>query len=150
MTKRVRRRKRRAEALLTEAAEFERRASDGGSWLPLRGRLPRGCAGRLSASCGVSMPHNGSTERVCPCCGEVRQLGEFARDKSKASGRKSWCKRCDSERALRYYRENRERVLARMADKRLRGVGPLAGDVRPDLAKRAVELRASACDRGGS
>jgi hypothetical protein len=33
-------------------------------------------------------------------------VGEFYRDKSKASGRKSICKRCDSEKAKQYYADH--------------------------------------------
>jgi hypothetical protein len=41
-------------------------------------------------------------------------LSEFALDGSKASGRKSWCKACDRDKARRLYAENRERVIARV------------------------------------
>jgi hypothetical protein len=55
--------------------------------------------------------------RVCPRCGVERQLAEFARDGSKVSGRKSFCKACDREKAKRYYEANRERKLARAAER---------------------------------
>jgi hypothetical protein len=52
--------------------------------------------------------------RKCPKCGELRKIIEFARDRSKASGRKSHCKVCDNAKARRYYEVNRERVIARV------------------------------------
>jgi len=61
--------------------------------------------------------------KVCPRCGAERELEEFARDASKASGFKSFCKACDNEKSRRYYEANRERKLAKMAERReaLRG-----------------------------
>jgi hypothetical protein len=56
--------------------------------------------------------------RVCPKCGVERALEEFARDASKASGYKAFCKPCDNEKSRRYYEANRERKLAKMADRR--------------------------------
>ncbi len=50
----------------------------------------------------------------CPRCGVERPLGEFAVDRSKASGRKSLCKACDRDKARRYYAAKRaERHTAR-------------------------------------
>jgi hypothetical protein len=51
----------------------------------------------------------------CPRCERVLPLVEFARDRSKASGHKSWCKACDRAKSKRYYAANRERVLTRQA-----------------------------------
>ena len=56
--------------------------------------------------------------RRCSRCGETQPLTEFSVDRSKSSGRKSQCLRCDRERSARYYLENREAVLAREADRR--------------------------------
>ena len=56
--------------------------------------------------------------RRCPGCGEAQPFSEFAVDRSKSSGRKSHCRRCDRERAARYYRQNREAMLARDAERR--------------------------------
>jgi hypothetical protein len=39
----------------------------------------------------------------------------FAVDRSKRCGIKSICKACDREKARRYYAENREKVIARVA-----------------------------------
>lgn len=55
-----------------------------------------------------------SQSRTCPRCGEDRAVEEFARDKSKSNGRKSFCKSCDNAKSKRYYAANRERVLARI------------------------------------
>jgi hypothetical protein len=51
--------------------------------------------------------------KVCPRCGWSKVLDEFARDASKASGRKSACKVCDAERARRWYAANSKAVIAR-------------------------------------
>ncbi len=53
---------------------------------------------------------------VSTCYRCRRSLGpeDFARDRSKASGRASICRECDRAKARAYYRANRERVLARV------------------------------------
>lgn len=52
--------------------------------------------------------------KTCPKCERELLIGEFARDRSKASGHKSICKACDREKSRRYYEANRERKLAYM------------------------------------
>jgi hypothetical protein len=59
--------------------------------------------------------------KLCRKCDEVKELSEFARDRSKAFGRKSVCKACDRAKAQRYYVTNREAILARA---RARGTLP--------------------------
>jgi predicted RNA-binding Zn ribbon-like protein len=49
----------------------------------------------------------------CPTCERLLDVGEFALDRSKASGRKSWCKSCDAAKARRYYQRNRAAVILR-------------------------------------
>ena len=51
---------------------------------------------------------------TCPRCERELPVDEFARDASKASGHKSYCKRCDAARCRDYYSRNREQVIARM------------------------------------
>jgi hypothetical protein len=64
-------------------------------------------------------------ERRCPRCRERKDLGEFAVDRSKASGRKSHCKACDNRKSKTYYEEHREEKLAKMeAYRRARGIQP--------------------------
>jgi len=63
---------------------------------------------------------------VCPGCGESRLVEVFARDSSRASGRKSRCKVCDRARARAFYVANRERVLERAAAKRGRARSPVS------------------------
>jgi len=47
--------------------------------------------------------------------GDVVPIDRFARDASKASGRKSHCKGCDSAKSKAYYAANRAARLAYMA-----------------------------------
>jgi uncharacterized CHY-type Zn-finger protein len=42
----------------------------------------------------------------CYKCKQDLPVEDFARDKSKSSGRKSICKACDNEKAKRYYADN--------------------------------------------
>jgi hypothetical protein len=67
----------------------------------------------------ISLPELGNSEvkdgRTCPKCGEFRKTDDFARDRSKASGRTSICKACDRAKAKAYYAANRERVIARVS-----------------------------------
>ena len=69
------------------------------------------------APCQISLPIRSLPDAVtrCPRCERVFPVSEFARDRSKASGRKSWCKTCDSAKSKSYYAANRERVLAKRA-----------------------------------
>lgn len=52
--------------------------------------------------------------RKCYVCGLERPAEEFARDKSKASGRKSVCRECDSAKSRRYYEANKDLVYVRI------------------------------------
>jgi hypothetical protein len=56
--------------------------------------------------------------RLCPKCRVLTDRDGFAVDRSKASSRKSHCRRCDTERALRYHYKHAERISARKAAKR--------------------------------
>lgn len=51
---------------------------------------------------------DGVAEMTCTGCSEHKDESEFARDKSKKSGRKSRCKACDRAKSARYYRTNIE------------------------------------------
>ena len=55
-------------------------------------------------------------EPPCKCvsCGEALRADEFYVDRSKASGRRSFCKSCDRARARRYYGDHRAQVVARV------------------------------------
>ena len=59
-------------------------------------------------------PMSVSPQLSCSKCGESRDFFDFAKDSSKASGRKSHCKQCDAAKARRYYavEENRQRKHA--------------------------------------
>ena len=89
--------------------------------------------GRKANTSGESPEVKGDTrEKVsevlarCYRCDEEKALSEFARDRSKASGRKSICKVCDREKAANYYEQNGERVRARVNARNgaLRGEAP--------------------------
>jgi hypothetical protein len=56
--------------------------------------------------------------RLCPKCRVLTDRDGFTVDRSKASSRKSHCRRCDTERALRYHYKHAERISARKAAKR--------------------------------
>jgi hypothetical protein len=57
-------------------------------------------------------------ERFCARCGTRKKLEEFATDRSKRSGIKSFCKTCENEKSKAYYRANREAVLEKAAARR--------------------------------
>jgi hypothetical protein len=71
----------------------------------------------MAASGHADRKKTGMLLKTCSKCGEALRIREFARDRSKASGRKSHCKACDREKARRYYEANRERKLAYMAER---------------------------------
>lgn len=43
---------------------------------------------------------------TCSRCGTTRPQDQFAKDRTKATGRKSWCKDCDNARCKRYYHDS--------------------------------------------
>lgn len=51
--------------------------------------------------------------RRCYRCDKARPIGDFVKDKSKASGYASICKLCDRDKGREYYVANREHKLAR-------------------------------------
>lgn len=53
---------------------------------------------------------------VCSRCGETRSVFAFARDSSKISGRKSWCRPCDNAKSRAYYEANRDVVILRVSE----------------------------------
>lgn len=68
-----------------------------------------------------------SEVRRCPRCMAEHTADDFARDSSKASGRKSQCKECDNAKSRAYYEANRERVLARVKAQKRRAREERAG-----------------------
>lgn len=75
--------------------------------------------------------------KVCPRCGWTMPHELFAVDRSKASGRKSWCLHCDRWRARAYWEANKDRVRARQrAAKRRRKYGDQDALDLGDAAKK--------------
>lgn len=62
------------------------------------------------------------SEKSCTKCGEVKKLEEFHKDRRAKDGRKSRCKECSREDALRWRKENLER--AKEASRRWRKGNP--------------------------
>jgi hypothetical protein len=57
-------------------------------------------------------------EKRCGRCGGSLPLDAFALDRSKPSGRGSYCRPCTRAKSAEFYAANRERILARAAAKR--------------------------------
>ena len=51
--------------------------------------------------------------KTCTKCGETKPLDDFHRDKTRAGGRKPYCKECVQEYARRHYEENRDKERER-------------------------------------
>ncbi len=66
--------------------------------------------------------------KTCSRCASRKPLAEFARDRSKASGYRSFCKACDRTKSKAYYETNFEAKLERAA---ARYAAKHAGAVRP-------------------
>ena len=49
--------------------------------------------------------------KTCTKCGETKSLDAFHRDKTRAGGRRPYCKECVRESQRRYYEENRDKWL---------------------------------------
>lgn len=61
--------------------------------------------------------------KVCSRCDRALSADDFARDKHKPTGVKSWCKACDNERSKAYYAANRDaRIASVRAYQNRRGV----------------------------
>lgn len=58
------------------------------------------------------------SEKRCFACGKTKPLEEFGFDASTAHRASTYCKACDRERSKAYYATNRERILAKAAEKR--------------------------------
>ena len=70
----------------------------------------------VSSPNAVAMWDNVTEEQVrCTKCREDLPISEFAADRSKALGRRSWCKPCERENSRRYYVEHRAAVIARVS-----------------------------------
>jgi hypothetical protein len=83
-----------------------------------------------------------SAEKRCPGCGCTLTLVDFAIDRSKASGRKSICLKCDRASSKAHYQANREEKLAKMeARRRAAGIKP-----RGLTGTRAYKPRRSEAD----
>ena len=50
--------------------------------------------------------------KTCSKCKQIKDIGEFHKDKGKKDGLVSQCKSCMCERAKAYYQENKEKVKA--------------------------------------
>jgi hypothetical protein len=50
--------------------------------------------------------------RVCPGCHVLTEEAGFARDRSKTSGHRSYCRDCDRQRARGWYARNRDELYA--------------------------------------
>jgi hypothetical protein len=50
--------------------------------------------------------------RVCPGCHVLTEESGFARDRSKTSGHRSYCRDCDRQRARAYYAAHRDELYA--------------------------------------
>ena len=51
--------------------------------------------------------------KMCTKCGETKPLDDFHRDKTRAGGRRPYCKECVREYARRYYEDNRDKERER-------------------------------------
>lgn len=101
-----------------------------------------GVGGHRASSCLRSIC-TGAPSGIPPRCPEVarcyrceasKPLDQFARDRSKASGRKSICKSCDKAKGKRYYAENGERAKARVNARNAELRGETPGGTRADAA----------------
>jgi hypothetical protein len=53
--------------------------------------------------------------RACPRCGVMTAEADFGVDRSKASGRRSYCKACDRRRGRAYYQTRKDELYAQRA-----------------------------------
>lgn len=88
----------------------------------------------------------------CPKCGERKPLDAFGVRKRSPSGRKSWCRRCESERQQERHRERVAVGLCRECGRAPR-VEPAvfcAGCLSRQAVKRAARRQAGRCAGCGS
>jgi hypothetical protein len=52
--------------------------------------------------------------KICLRCGQLKMLYEFSREKRNTDGKLGVCKDCKSREALKYYYENREKILVKV------------------------------------
>lgn len=87
---------------------------------PIAAQIPPLLGGGSSTRAALPYPSPSQNGWKCPKCGEDRGEADFARDASKASGRKSYCRACDREKGKSYYALHRDRVLARVKEQKRR------------------------------
>ena len=51
--------------------------------------------------------------KTCAKCGETKPLDDFHRNRSRADGRKEWCRECEAEYRRGYYEKNRDKERER-------------------------------------
>lgn len=54
--------------------------------------------------------------KVCPRCGERKPLFYFSKDKRNTNGKGSICRVCRSKESLKYYYENRDKLLTKIKE----------------------------------
>jgi hypothetical protein len=77
----------------------------------------RACRGMASRK-----PRSEATHKRCAKCGEVKPRDQFSPRRDKPVGLRPYCKPCFAQISRGYYRENRETVLNKLAQKRLADV----------------------------
>jgi len=54
--------------------------------------------------------------KTCSKCGETKPIYKFPKDKRNTDGRLGICKKCRSQESLKYYYQDRERILIRIKE----------------------------------
>jgi len=49
--------------------------------------------------------------KKCNKCGEIKNLSDFASDRSREDGKSYYCKTCDNKKVRNYYHRNKERII---------------------------------------
>lgn len=56
------------------------------------------CAAKQQREIREKMKHHVPEAYTCSCCGRTKPISEFAKDLTKVSGHRSWCKECEQEK----------------------------------------------------
>lgn len=68
--------------------------------------------------------------KVCSKCGILKSMDDFGDDKSKKSGKRPDCKKCVKERAGKYYRKHRKKLIDKAKKRREENSEKLAEESR--------------------
>jgi len=84
--------------------------------------------------------------KKCPHCNKNKNLSEFSKDKSRKSGRSSWCKSCLSKKQRERYKKNPSKYRKIVQKHYIKNKDKILADLRAKGRLRNLEQRKVSID----